>query len=206
MYMDYLVAKEIHSFAAQTNNAFTFILKLITIAGNKAIIFFLISFVLVFLKKTRRIGVNLFISITVVSILTVLFKSFINRDRPFINQSSDYYIWWQYTGSLYMDSTSFPSGHSSVSMTLGVTLFLYCKKKYRYLFLLIPIIYGFSRIYFNVHYFTDVCAGYLLGIVTAIPLYFFIHKKGDKVDNILLAENDKFVDKVSEEVINEKVD
>ena len=48
-------------------------------------------------------------------------------------------------------------------------------------FLLLAIfLTGFSRIYFNVHYITDVLAGYSLGIIILCISNYFLNHKANK--------------------------
>lgn len=67
-------------------------------------------------------------------------------------------------------SYSFPSSHASISLVFFVLIYFYfsekCKNKKLFLVFNTFLIFlvGFSRIYLNVHYFSDVIAGYFLSI------------------------------------------
>lgn len=68
---------------------------------------------------------------------------------------------------------SFPSGHTVTAFTLAV-LFTYWSrnKALGLLFLLIAVIIGYSRMYLSEHFFEDVTAGSVVGLVmTVIWLY-----------------------------------
>ena len=69
---------------------------------------------------------------------------------------------------------SFPSGHTTAAMAFGLSVFLCFKKKWSWVFLLIPLIMGFTRIYFVVHYTTDVLGAILVGGLSALISYFVI--------------------------------
>ena len=77
-----------------------------------------------------------------------------------------------YIGDFHQHGYSFPSGHSTMSMTFGLLLFflLYSKVSQGYraalivFCILFPLLIGFSRIYLGVHYFSDVMGGFTLGI------------------------------------------
>ena len=72
---------------------------------------------------------------------------------------------------------SFPSGHSTNSVTLFGSLALYGKKKWlAVLAFVLPFLCGVSRFFLGVHYPTDVLAGWALGVlvVFAVP---FLQKK-----------------------------
>lgn len=68
---------------------------------------------------------------------------------------------------------SFPSGHAMISMAyygfLAVLLFTQYRSRWsRFVaigFLALILCIGFSRIYLNVHYFSDVMVGYVLGLL-----------------------------------------
>lgn len=72
---------------------------------------------------------------------------------------------------------SFPSGHAmnnmAIYLMIAFCILPYCKTRFQkvmtfVVLLLFPIIMGVSRIYFNVHYFSDVVCGWCLGAIVAI--------------------------------------
>lgn len=112
--------------------------------------------------KNKKLFILPYVYVLIGNEATMYFiKLFINRARP----ASDiaYYI---------EKSPSFPSGHSAVAMAMyGYLTYLICKllsswkKRFRVIFLgaLIILGIGFSRMYLEVHYFSDVLGGFLLG-------------------------------------------
>lgn len=61
---------------------------------------------------------------------------------------------------------SFTSNHAANHMSMGVFLFMfwtYAKRKYRWWWIIWPILVGFAQIYVGVHYPMDVLIGFLLG-------------------------------------------
>ena len=95
-------------------------------------------------------------------------KNIIARPRPYSDVSSEFYILWVKAGSLKESGFSFPSGHATAATAFSLSAFLCFDKKYSWLFLIIPIVMGFTRIYFVVHYATDVLGGFLSGSAAAI--------------------------------------
>lgn len=145
-----------------SNNSFKYIFLFITnIMSVIGIIIILILTIILFRKRNIKKELIVFIiSIGICLLITNIIKILIGRDRP--------------TDTL-IDVTgySFPSAHSSISMLvygyLGLLINKYYKGKYKNLYILLCILMvfltGLSRIYFNVHYITDVIAGFSLGLI-----------------------------------------
>ncbi len=76
---------------------------------------------------------------------------------------------------------SFPSGHSTMSMVIALSLYFIFVSKISsslgrrgllVLALFWPILIAFSRIYLNVHWFSDTLAGFLLGLFWVTSMVF----------------------------------
>ncbi|TSC91801.1 MAG: membrane-associated phospholipid phosphatase [Parcubacteria group bacterium Licking1014_17] len=67
------------------------------------------------------------------------------------------------------DSWSFPSGHASAAFALATGVYLY-DKKLGVISYVIALFIGLSRIYAGVHWPSDVLAGAVVGILTAIAI------------------------------------
>ncbi|MFD1414170.1 phosphatase PAP2 family protein [Oceanobacillus jeddahense] len=100
--------------------------------------------------------------------LNVLIKQLIARERPSISVT------------LNAEGFSFPSGHSMISMVCyGLMAYLLCKKIHseklkitvQTVFGLLVCLIGISRFFINVHYITDVIAGFTVGFAL---LYIYI--------------------------------
>jgi membrane-associated phospholipid phosphatase len=101
-----------------------------------------------YIKKTSQKAI--YASVIAVSIVFPL-KYVVARERP--DKS---------------DNLSFPSGHTALSTAIFVTYGKNSKGIKKYLFYSIPFMVGFSRIYKNHHYFTDVVGGGLVGYLSVI--------------------------------------
>lgn len=97
-------------------------------------------------------------------------KFIINRPRP-INRFSNIKIVFE-----PLKEHSFPSGHAQSIFTAGV--FLSKKiKKLKWLFFLLAVLVGISRIYTGVHFLSDVIAGAIIGICITEWAYLIFKEK-----------------------------
>jgi len=88
---------------------------------------------------------------------------------------------------------SFPSGHTAAAFCLFSFLAFVLVPKYKWagvLFFFLALLVGYSRIYLAAHFFLDVYAGSVFGVLFTIlvvsimrkyPLYFFRRQKTEKV-------------------------
>lgn len=115
--------------------------------------------VALYLQKRKMQAFILFLSLGLGWVGKEIIKLIVQRDRPIIQLFSE-------TGF------SFPSGHSVFAITLFSFIIYFYKDEIKnqnakYLFITINVflvfLVGFSRIYLNVHWFTDVIAGYAFG-------------------------------------------
>ncbi|MBQ7970839.1 MAG: phosphatase PAP2 family protein [Clostridia bacterium] len=70
---------------------------------------------------------------------------------------------------------SCPSGHTTTSLAAATSLFLY-HKKWGAVALVMAGLVAFSRMYFFVHYLTDVLFGVVLGIACALAARWIVQK------------------------------
>lgn len=135
------------------------IMKGITFFGEYGIGWILIALTLLCFKKTRRIGWTMGIALVAGLLLGEVFlKNVIARPRPF--------TLWPEMPLLIPEPHGFscPSGHTTSSFAAATSIFLY-HKKWGALALLWAALIGFSRMYFTVHYLTDVLFGIVLGVL-----------------------------------------
>ena len=137
----------------------------------------------IFKKRFFDFGLPVAVTVIVSRIINITIKELINRPRPDFK-------------TLAASEASFPSGHSQNNMALYiavllVTLLILKAPKYikisKIVFIALPIIIGITRIYFGVHYVTDVLAGWGLGAFIAITvhcIYFYFYNKRRKIKNV----------------------
>lgn len=156
------------------------LLVLITTLGEKGIIFILIGLVLLCTKKYRKAGVAILAAMLVMGIgNNLILKTIFARPRPF-NLDPVEYAWWH---EIYKfpelvsrpKSFSFPSGHTSSAFAAAIALLWY-DKKFGIPLTLFAAVMGFSRIYVEVHYCTDVLFGVLVGVIYAVIGVLIVNK------------------------------
>lgn len=160
------------------------IMILITHSGDKGIPFIGVCIVLLFIPKTRRLGIAIAISLAMECIITnIVIKNIVGRIRPYevidelilmIEEQSDF---------------SFPSGHAGIAFAFaGVFLFsvifgirggITDAARFKAVTAIVVVyssLLAFSRMYVGVHYPTDVLGGIALGLITALAGYFIEDK------------------------------
>ncbi|MDR1697536.1 MAG: phosphatase PAP2 family protein [Erysipelotrichaceae bacterium] len=180
------------------NDGFSNILRWVTYTGDGALIWFLVAIFLIIYPKTRGIGITCLISLIFFAGLNVfVLKNVFERDRPFI--TNPFYLpyvekWFYQPGSMLFGFAETPSGYSFLSgHTVGgvvvVTILGAAFKSIQQqessrvlkginIFVLSVLILwmtliAFSRLYFLVHYPSDIICGALYGIMGGIIGYFF---------------------------------
>ena len=151
------------------------IFKAITLSGNAGLIFIIAAAIMLIFGKTRKTGVAALVALAFGFLFTnIILKNAVARARPFSDTTSEFYTVWKAAGSLVESGYSFPSGHTTAATAFGISLFLSLNKRYSWAFLFIPLVMGFTRIYFVVHYASDVLGGLIVGGIAATISYFII--------------------------------
>lgn len=147
------------------------ILAFITSLGNAGIIWIVLAVVLLILPKTRKTGIIVAAALLVDLILcNLILKNLVARVRPYdVNTAIAILI------KKPLDF-SFPSGHTAASFAAMTALFLAKMKKAWIAALILAVLIAFSRLYFYVHYPTDVLGGAVVGILSGIIGYTIVEK------------------------------
>lgn len=144
-----------------------FFAGVVTNSGNVGFVWILLSLVLLIFKKTRKTGFLMFASLALsYLIVDVTLKPLIGRARPFVVEPK-FLDYLKTTAVSIPDSPSFPSGHSASSLATALALFLQ-NKKYGKFAMLYAVMVALSRIYFCVHFPTDVVCGAMIGMMSAM--------------------------------------
>ncbi|MCR4605157.1 MAG: phosphatase PAP2 family protein [Eubacterium sp.] len=158
-------------FLSIRNDVVTPILKVITNLGELGLIWIILALCLLIKKETRIVGMMMLVSLLVeVIICNGCIKNIVCRPRPcWRNPAIDTII---YIPKDY----SFPSGHSSAAISALVPLFYSGKKRLWIPGIVLAAIIICSRMYFYVHYPTDILVGMLVGAVVGIVVVIVFDK------------------------------
>lgn len=156
------------------NEFFDALMVGITTLGNGGAVFIAIGLALLFTKKYRKAGLAVLVALLVMLLCNDLFlKEFFARPRPFnlFETNPEKYAFWG-KGYIYPEliskptSFSFPSGHTASAFAAASAL-LWHNRKFGIPTTIFAALMGFSRIYVEVHYCTDVIAGVISGTICA---------------------------------------
>lgn len=135
------------------------------IVGSAGQIWLVVGFILLVIPKTRRCGLCLLLSYLVAYFIgDSILKNLIGRIR-LCNVDTTVELIVKRPSSF-----SCPSVHSMLAFASATALYLY-EKKPGIIALVFAALIGFSRLYFFVHYPSDVLLGTVLGILTGYLIY-----------------------------------
>lgn len=141
-------------------------MKLITLLGEKGLIFFLLALVLMCFSKTRKTGVCVFGAVCCGALITnIILKDWVARPRPF--EALDLYrMWWNDIGAPAEDGFSFPSGHVTAAAAGMTALYRAEGKKYLKPGIIWVLLMAMSRNYLMAHYPSDVLFAAIFGVAS----------------------------------------
>lgn len=168
-------------FQSIQNPVLTKVLAFVTMLGEAGWFWILLGVALLCTKKYRHCGIAVLVALLFDFILAnMILKPLVARPRPcqvrdtvelLVRVPKDY---------------SFPSGHTMASFAAAGALF-FTKRKFGIWAMVLAVLMGISRLYFYVHFPTDVLAGVILGILCGcLGVYFmkkFYEKKGRFTEN-----------------------
>jgi undecaprenyl-diphosphatase len=110
-------------------------------------------------RKWTRIFLSMLIALAIAGIVGRGIQIATGRARPSVRTEE---VWNRFSSKY----NAFPSGHVTASMAFFGVLF-FANRRVAVACLAIPILIGFSRIYIEAHYLSDVVCGIILGILSA---------------------------------------
>jgi membrane-associated phospholipid phosphatase len=137
-------------------------------------------------RFTILVGLSNIIASTITQLLKRTVFSDVVRPKKFFEGLHDIYLVPDVENFLY---NSFPSGHSTCAFALYFSVALIVKDvKIKFLCFVLALTAGYSRIYLSQHFFEDVFAGSVIGVVTVYITYMFtMDKSAAWLDRSLLS-------------------
>lgn len=180
----------LHWFETLHNPITNPIFYVITTLGNAGWFWIVLAVLMltVLPKKYKKAGITMAIAL----ILSLIFcngimKHLWARPRAFWVVGQNFVVGNEFE-NLYgifnsIHDYSFPSGHSSASFAAAVSIFMWRKKEGSAALVLAALI-AFSRLYFTVHYPTDVLVGTITGALYGVAAYFIVKALMNKVPKL----------------------
>ena len=145
-----------------------YVMAFFSMLGYKGLCSIALGLILLIVVKTRKTGMEVLLSIAIAFILAnLIIKPIVMRPRP-----CDVYPFLEAVLPQPHDS-SFPSGHTVNAFAAATAVFLN-HKKIGVLALIIAALVAFSRMYAAMHFPTDVLAGIIIGVGTAVLVHYVI--------------------------------
>lgn len=153
-----------------SGSASDFFFSHITALANGGIFWISFGVILTIIPKTRKIGITVLLAITLGYLCgNIIIKNVVCRLRPYQMDETVKLI------IKAPSDTSFPSGHTLVSFSSAIAVFLN-RKKFGVCMLVIASTIAFSRLYLFVHFPTDILGAILLAILMANLSMFITNK------------------------------
>ncbi len=156
----------------------SFMLKFTNLGGVIFTTFFTLALILFGKGKARFIGIQAAVTLIISQAITYSLKALLSRERPYNKLKS------LNTFGIILKDYSFPSGHSSASFSIATTI-AFNMPKLSILVLAIALTIGISRVYLGVHYPTDVAAGIILGVGSALVVHIYLLVYIERLTDIL---------------------
>lgn len=163
---DYAILSALHGAADALGWLLTPLCRIITLVGEKGIVFFTAALILACFPRTRRTAVCLFGAVCCGALITnILLKDAVARLRPC--EVEAFLAWWQAVGAPSESGFSFPSGHVTAA-SAGMCALCFARGR-RWIAPAVGVIaaMAFSRCYLMAHYPSDVLAAALIGLISA---------------------------------------
>ena len=176
-----------HKMAELAGSVLTPLNKIITLLGEKGILFFLLAVVLMLFPRFRRTGVCMFGAVCCGALITnIILKDQIARPRPF-ETVDQFRQWWEFVGAPAEDGFSFPSGHVTAAAAGVTSLCLMRGKRWFIPGAIWVLLMMFSRNYLMAHYpsdvlfalFVGVFSGFVAALITQLIFRFLENHSGE---------------------------
>jgi undecaprenyl-diphosphatase len=163
LYFDKVLVKGISLFR---NDVLDNFFLLITLASSEIVVFFVLTSLFLWKEKKRRWIVPLWVSLGISAITSFILKIMVQRDRPFqlgivpliskLDEAS-FSVW----------NFSFPSFQSAL-VFCAIPILSEQFPKLKKFWIAFAVLVAFSRVYFGVHFVSDVISGGILGFLIGL--------------------------------------
>lgn len=159
--------------------ALTSIMAAVSMLGEEMLMVALMSFL--FLCYDKKLGRELTAGLVVSLLGGMILKGCFLRRRPYFDHPEIDCLRAPSGRGDVMDiraqGYSFPSMHAANAAVIAGTMMGRFKKNWaKLLWILLPLVVGFSRVYLGVHYPTDVIAGWVIGALALVVAMFLMRK------------------------------
>lgn len=166
-----------HGMADKYGDILTPVMTFVSLLASYGVVCIILSLAFMANKKTRLLGITALVSIALAFIVVnLIVQKVVFRPRPYM-ASDLVHGYWEKVGAWSESQSSFPSGHVSHFAAFFCVVVLMLKK----IKFIIPAVFAIlimacSRNYLMVHYFSDVFAACLFGILAGIVAKFLVGK------------------------------
>ena len=151
----------------------------ITFLGNIFIIFFVLTSLFLWQENKRRWILPLWLSGLFAIVISFIMKYLIGRPRPYeLGLVSVLTIVTEFIEKgFFSANSSFPSFHAMLVFA-ALPILIKEFKKFKFVWLIFACLVAFSRVYFGVHYMSDILAGALIGYLIGHIMIVIEEEKG----------------------------
>ena len=161
-----------------TRNSQSDLLIIIITTISDTINLIIIGFILTIIKRTRRFGMTLLISIVAITIVVTYVKPFFATNQPSTTLVFEPLVKLPDKFTLEKDSFmpfaqnySYPSNHlastTAFSIIIGGLIYKRSTRFAKGFVIFFPTLIGFTKLYLLQQYFSDLIGGYILGLIIA---------------------------------------
>ncbi|AZO94272.1 phosphatase PAP2 family protein [Halocella sp. SP3-1] len=150
------------------NNLVNRLMLFIThLGGAPFTISFTIFFILIKPSFHPYLGWELLLVLASSHLLVHIIKRLINRQRPYVELGNIEILIEPF------ESYSFPSGHTTASFSIALTLSFYLSFLFP-IVILLALLVAISRVYLGVHYPSDVLVGIMIAFIFSFLVHYYV--------------------------------
>jgi membrane-associated phospholipid phosphatase len=186
LYLLFLIGGMILMFTVSQKNIFLWInrhydlffddfFEIYTNAGNGFFAIFIGIVLILFFNI--RFGLAVLASFAMEGIIVQVFKQLIytDRPRPWAEYGQEFQLHLVKNFIPYTNN-SFPSGHTATAFCLAaIFILLRPGKLLSWIVFILALLVAYSRIYLSQHYFIDIYVGSLIGVSSAMIIYYYFY-------------------------------